>query len=131
MSIKKKLMGILFIFSMISLSSLAEEINLMGDIESLNKEYNTLVQQEQARFREESNKADMAKKKLEELFLVKKRIEYMLEDSKEVRKKKFFKDDYDKLVKKYKKYLVEVNEEIEANQTFVSEFEVIKELRGE
>ena len=63
--------------------------------------------------------------------MVKEKIEAEMLNRKEERKKRFFKDDYDELIDKYESYLKKIEKEITAQEKMISDFELIKTLRGE
>lgn len=128
---KKKIFGGILIFILISSSSGAVEKELALDINNLNNEYKLLEQKERVKFDDEMKLAQIAEKKLELLINIKEKLIKKLENTNKIREKRFFKKDYDKLVKKYKKYLEEVNKEIKIQEKNILKFLMIKELRGE
>lgn len=122
---------ILFAFILFSFSALASDFSFEEELLNLNEEYKNLVTKENERFEEEEKNSELSKKRVENLYLVKEKIETELLNRKEERKKRFFKDDYDDLVDKYESYLKKVEKEIVAQEKMISDFELIKALRGE
>lgn len=122
---------IVFAFTLFSFSTFSNGFNFEEELLNLNEEYKSLVTKENERFQEEEKNSEQSKKRLENLYMVKEKIETEMLDWKEERKKRFFKDDYDELMDKYESYLKKIEKEIASQEKMVSDFELIKTLRGE
>lgn len=122
---------ILFAFILFSFSALASDFSFEEELLNLNEEYKSLVTRENERFEVEEKNSELSKKKVENLYMVKEKIEAEMLNKKEERKKRFFKDDYDELIDKYESYLRKIEKEIAAQEKLISDFELIKTLRGE
>lgn len=122
---------ILLVFILFSFSVLASDFSFEEELLNLNEEYKSLVTKENERFEEEERNSELSKKRVENLYLVKEKIEIEMLNKEEERKKRFFKDDYDELIDKYESYLKKIKKEIVAQEKMISDFELIKTLRGE
>ncbi len=119
---------ILLFFLVSSVVSFAND-EIVSELKGLESEYESLVNEEEARFQKERELSEAAKAqniKLEEL---KTSIEEKLAAAPEERKNKFFKDTFDGLVNDYSVYLKNIEGKIAENSEIISNFEKIQMIR--
>lgn len=128
---KKNLIALFLGFSILAMADTKVQTNdISTEIKDLNNLYRELVQKENARYKFEEKKAEVAKKEIVQLKQLKEKLEKVLANRKVEREKRFFKDDFDALIKKYQYYLEQVDTQIKINEKIVSEFNVIKDVNN-
>lgn len=124
----KKLLFVLLTAVLVSQAYASQDI--MAEFQDLNAEYQQLVNEENARFEEERMNCEIAKKRIVEIKEAIKNVEEKLSVTDIERESRYFKDDYDALVKRYREYLGRLQEALANNEGIVADFNRISAIRG-
>lgn len=114
---------------LLSVAAMAESADLTAELEALNAEYQSLANQENARFDEEKAQAEAARAALQKNEKIFADLTARANKLSNEAATKFYKDQYEKLAAKYDKALKQLSQEMEQQQAVIQDFEKIKALR--
>ena len=104
--------------------------SLVGELQSLDAEYQNLANQEEARFAEERAQADAAKQALAQNEQVYNELSQRAQRLQGEANTRFYKSQYQELASKYEEALKKLEAEMEQQKAVISDFEKIQALRA-
>ena len=126
-----KKLGILFVLlSAVSAVSFADYQTVNAKYNKLENEYNQLVNMENQQYSKLKANAENAAQKLQDRQALKTAIEEKMVRLEQTRNSKFFKGEYENLVKEYKNVIKVLDGEIARLSKIVDNFNKVEELKG-
>ena len=123
-----KKLGILFV--LLSAVSFADYQTLNAKYNKLENEYNQLVNMENQQYSKLRGNAENASQQLQEKQALKAAIEEKMVKLEQTRNTKYFKGEYETLVKEYKNVVKALDVEIARLSKVVDNFNKVEELKG-
>ena len=103
--------------------------SLVGELQSLDAEYQNLANQEEARFNELKAEADAARQALAQNEQVYNELSQRAQRLQAEANTRFYKSQYQELASKYEEALKKLEAEMEQQKAIISDFEKIQALR--
>ncbi|RRD38914.1 adhesion protein FadA [Leptotrichia sp. OH3620_COT-345] len=123
-----KKLGILFV--LLSAISFADYQTINAKFSKLEGEYNQLVNMENQQYAKLRGNAETATQALQEKQALKAAIEEKMSKLEQTRNTKYFKGEYENLVKEYKNVVKALDAEIASLSKVVNNFDKVEELKG-